>query len=64
MNTVVRVLLVIAIVVLGYLLLESIMNPIRFNKERDSREASIIERLKDIRTAQVAYKSKYGRYTG
>ncbi|TFH34276.1 MAG: hypothetical protein E4G95_08485, partial [Bacteroidia bacterium] len=47
-----------------YLLLESIMNPIRFNKERDSREASIIERLKDIRTAQVAYKSKYGRYTG
>lgn len=64
MNTVVRVLLVVAIVVLGYLLIESIMNPIRFNKERDSREASIIERLKDIRTAQVAYKSKYGRYTG
>lgn len=64
MNTVVRILLVVAIVVLGYLLVDSIMNPIRFNKERDRREASIIERLKDIRTAQVAFKSKYGRYTG
>lgn len=64
MNTVVRILLFIAIVVLGYLLVDSIMNPIRFNKERDIREARIIERLKDIRTAQVAYKSKFGRYTG
>lgn len=64
MNTVVRILLVVAIVILSYLLIDSIMNPIRFNKERDKREASIIERLKDIRTAQIAFKSKYGRYTG
>jgi len=64
MNTVVRILLIIAIAVLGYLLVDSIMNPIRFNKEKDIREDAIIERLKDIRTAQVAYKSKYGRYTG
>lgn len=64
MNTIVRVLLVAAIVVLGYLLVDSIMNPIRFNKERDLRESAIKERLIDIRTAQVAFKSKYGRYTG
>ncbi|MEZ5000950.1 MAG: hypothetical protein R2744_11800 [Bacteroidales bacterium] len=64
MNTVVRILLVIAIFVLGYLLIDSIMNPIRFNKERDKREAAIINRLKDIRTAQVAFKSKFGMYTG
>ncbi len=64
MNTVVRILLVVAIVVLAYLLVDSIMNPIRFNKERDRREEAIKERLIDVRTAEVAYKSKYGRYTG
>ncbi|MBS0009847.1 MAG: hypothetical protein KFF49_00450 [Bacteroidales bacterium] len=64
MNTVVRILLIAAIIVLGYLLIDSILNPIRFNKERDRREAAIKERLINIRTAQVAYKSKYGRYTG
>lgn len=64
MNTVIRILLVAAIVVLGYLLIDSIMNPIRFNNEKDLREKVIIERLKNIRTAQVAYKSKYGVYTG
>ncbi len=63
MNIVVRVLLILAIIVLGYLLVDSIMNPIRFNRERDTREDAIKERLIDIRTAQVAYKSKYGRYT-
>ena len=64
MNTIVKILLFVAIVVLGYMLIESIMNPIRFNKERDIREEAIKERLIDIRTAQVAYKSKFGRYTG
>ena len=64
MNVVVRILLIAAIVVLGYLLVDSILNPIRFNKEKDRREEAIKERLIDIRTAQVAFKSKYGRYTG
>jgi hypothetical protein len=64
MNVVVRILLIAAIVLLGYLLVNSILNPIRFNKEKDRREEAIKERLIDIRTAQVAFKSKYGRYTG
>jgi len=64
MNTIVKIVLFVAIVVLGYMLVESIMNPIRFNKERDIREDAIKERLIDIRTAQVAFKSKFGRYTG
>ena len=64
MNIVVRVLLILAIIVLGYLLVDSIMNPIRFNRERDRREEAIKKKLINIRTAQVAYKSKYGRYTG
>jgi hypothetical protein len=64
MKTVIQIVLGIAIIVLGYLLVESIMNPIRFNKERDARYDRTIERLIDIRTAQVAYKSQYGKYTG
>lgn len=54
--------LTIAIIVLAYFVYESIMQPIRFNKERAIREAKVIERLKDIRTAQVSFKSVYNQY--
>lgn len=57
-----QIILAIVIVVLGYLIVESIMNPIRFNKQRKIREEAVIERLKDIRTVQVAFKDKYGEY--
>jgi hypothetical protein len=40
------------------------MKPINFEKERADRYAKVIERLKDIRTAEVAYKSVYQKFTG
>jgi len=40
------------------------MQPIRFNREKDKREKVAISRLEDIRTAQVAYKAKFGEYAG
>jgi len=40
------------------------MKPIRFNNEKDARESAIKERLIDIRTAQEAFKSVKGYYTG
>jgi len=40
------------------------MEPIRFNREKKIREKAAIERLKAIRKAEVAYKTKYGKYTG
>lgn len=64
MKTVVQIVLGIAIILLGYLLYESIMTPIRFNQEQRLRYDRTIERLKDIRVAQNAYKSEYGKYTG
>ena len=64
MKIVVRILLGAAIIVLGYLVIESIMEPIRFNKEKKKREDATIQNLKDIRTAEVAYKTKYAKYTG
>ena len=38
MKTVIQIILVAAIIVLAYLLYESIMTPIRFNKVKDIRE--------------------------
>lgn len=64
MRAVINILLTVVIIILAYLLYESIMDPIRFNNERDKREAAIKERLIDIRSAQVLYRSKYGKYTG
>jgi len=45
-----------------YLLVASIMEPVNFNKNVKDRETIAIERMKDIRTLQVAYKSEYGRF--
>ncbi len=62
MKRVIQIFLLVVIVVLGYLIVESIMKPIRFNRELAKREKATIENLKDIRTLQEAYKSKYNRY--
>ncbi|MFH0759143.1 MAG: hypothetical protein V2B15_17785 [Bacteroidota bacterium] len=64
MRRVIQVLFVLIIIVLGYLIVESIMEPIRFNQEVKVRESATIERLIDIRTAQKAYKDIYKTYTG
>ena len=64
MRIVIKILLGVAIIILGYLVIESIMEPIRFNKEKKKREDATIQNLKDIRTSQVAYKTKYAEYTG
>ncbi|MBO4447749.1 MAG: hypothetical protein J5764_06455 [Bacteroidales bacterium] len=40
----------------------SIMEPVNFNKEKAAREYVAIQRLKDIRTLQVAYKSAHNRF--
>ncbi len=52
------------IVVLGVLIWNSIQEPVVFNKERKDREEVAIQRLKDIRDLQVAFKSRYGKFTG
>ncbi len=59
---VVEVILLAGIVALGYALYSSIMQPVNFNKEKKSREAVAVQRLKDIRTLQVAYKSVTGKF--
>lgn len=57
------VVLPIIAIVIGYLIYTSIQEPVIFEKERRFREKIAIERLKDIRTLQVAYKSKHNKFT-
>lgn len=51
------------IIVLGYLLVASIMKPVRFEQEVDKRKDVAVERLKAIRTLEVAFKGEHGRFT-
>ncbi len=57
--------LILPVVIIGlvYAIVQSVMQPVRFNKEKAAREAVAIERLKDIRTLQVAFKSETGHFT-
>lgn len=64
MKTALNIVFTIIIIVLIYFLIESIMQPIRFNREKDARENAIKEKLIDIRTAQEAFKAVKGYYTG
>ncbi len=51
------------IIVLGYLIYRSVQQPVIFEKQRKIRENVCVERLKDIRTLQVAYKSRFNKFT-
>ena len=52
----------IIIILLAFLIIRSIQQPVKFNKEKTLREAAAIVKLKDIRTLQVAYKSVTGKF--
>lgn len=54
--TVIKVVLSIIIVILAYLVYESIMRPLRFKQEATAREVKVIERLRDLRNSQQIYK--------
>ena len=48
---------------LVYLIYSAIDSPIEFNKIKNERYLKVIDRLKDIRNAQIAYKSVNGIYS-
>ncbi len=58
-----QVLILVAVVFLGYQLYESIMEPIRFQKHKEMRERAAVKELIKIRTAEVAFKKERGYYT-
>ena len=50
------------IALLVYVIVNSIMQPVRFNKEKDYRQSVAVQQMKDIRTLQVAYKGETGKF--
>ncbi|MDR3181238.1 MAG: hypothetical protein LBT61_04835 [Prevotellaceae bacterium] len=63
-NLLIFVVMPALIVILVYFLVSGIAEPVRFEQAREYRYGKIVERLKDIRDVEVAYKSRYGKFTG
>jgi hypothetical protein len=63
MKAIVKILLAVSIVLLTYFCIMSIVTPIQFDEEKARREVVIIEKLVDIRKAQVEYRDQKGVYT-
>ncbi len=63
MKAFIHVLLAGLIVFLAYETVQSIVEPIEFKKEQKKRYDETIQKLKDIRAAQGAYKEVNGDYT-
>jgi hypothetical protein len=57
-----QVVLWIASIFFAYKIYDSISGPIRFNQVKNERYAKVIDRMKDIRTAQIAHKDVKGVY--
>ena len=62
-DIVIKIVLLGLIVFLGYKIIAGIKAPIDFDAQKDKRFALTVDRLKDIRTAQVAYRERTGNYT-
>ena len=62
-SLILKVVLGIVVIALGFLLYSSIMKPIRFQEELTKRNSQIANRIKDIRSAQTLYKQFNNAYT-
>jgi len=63
MKAVIQFVLFIIIVALGYMVYDSIMEPVRLNQEKAKREKEVVQRMKDIRSAEIIYKQLNDKYT-
>ena len=63
LNLIINVLLFLVILFLAWQVVKSIQAPIKFNKEQKMRETKVVERLIDIRNAEVLYKNANSKYT-
>ncbi|HIW64782.1 MAG TPA: hypothetical protein H9879_00900 [Candidatus Alistipes intestinipullorum] len=64
MKKIAQIILAVVIIGLVYVIYVQISTPIQFEQELKVKKAQVIERIKDIRTAERSYKSKYQRFTG
>jgi hypothetical protein len=64
MRLIINIVLVLLIVLMGYFLVGSIQEPIKFEEVKIAREAKVVERLMDIRSSQEIYRSITGEFAG
>ena len=63
LSIVINIILFAIILLLAWQVVKSIQAPIKFNTEQKARETQVIERLLDIRNAEVLYKNATNKYT-
>ena len=61
-NKLIQTVMIIGIIVLTVFIFRSIMRPEKFKMMASDRRDVVVEKLKDIRTAQIAFKNVYGKY--
>jgi hypothetical protein len=59
----IQIVLWVASIFFAYKIYDSINGPIKFNEEKNVRYAKVINRLKDIRTAQIAHRDVKGVFS-
>ena len=63
LSIIINIILFAIIVLLAWQVVKSIQAPIKFNNEQTMRERQVIERLIDIRNAEVLYKNANNNFT-
>ena len=62
MKLIIQLVLWVVIIFLGYMVFNSVYGPVKFNQVKERRYAQVIERLQDIRAAQLAHQEVTGTY--
>lgn len=63
-RNIISIVLIVGVVVLAFVLYTSIMKPVKFENEYNRRSTEVVNKLKDIRAIQEAFKGTHGRYCG
>ncbi len=63
MKKLIQIVLVLVIIGLAYLLYREFATPVEFSAIQSQREEAVVNRMKDIRAAQRAYRTAYQRFT-
>jgi hypothetical protein len=61
-NLIIKIVLSLIIIFLGWKVVESIMIPVRFENEKERRKDIVVQNLKDIRTVELIYKNIHNNY--
>lgn len=64
MKSIIQIVLWVVIIFLGWKVYSSITGPVEFNKIKEERYHKVIQNLKDIQKAELAYKEITGEFTG